>query len=214
MAGRDEPSGTTVDPDDWFEGRGSDLLDEPPEHTSGDARTDEHNVVAREPGWLEDAVEAEEESSPPFGRLAGASRGRLVAFGAAAVALVLIVLAASGVFSSSGSSSSSARTTTGPTTTRQATTPAPAAPATAPTQSTPAASLPAGLLKPGTSGEDVKSVQRALASAGQSPGPVDGVYGPKTEQAVSAFQRSAGITVDGVYGPQTKKALKEQTNSG
>jgi hypothetical protein len=210
MAGRDEPSGTTVDPDDWFEGRGSDLLEEPLEHTGGHASVDEHTVAAvSEPGWLEDADGAEQ-SRPPAGRFAGASRGRLVAFGAAAIVLLLIVLAASGVFSGGGSPGSGA-TTTPPTTTGEATTPAPA---TTPTQSTAPASLPAGVLKPGASGAEVKSVQRALASAGQSPGPIDGVYGPKTAQAVSAFQRSAGITVDGVYGPQTKKALEEQSNSG
>jgi peptidoglycan hydrolase-like protein with peptidoglycan-binding domain len=127
-----------------------------------------------------------------------------------AIVLVLSVLAAFGVFSGSGSSP----TTPPATTAGQATTPAHTAPVKTPTQSSTPASLPAVVLKPGASGTNVKSVQRALASAGQSPGPIDGVYGPKTEQAVSAFQGSAGITVDGVYGPQTKKALEEHGNSG
>jgi peptidoglycan hydrolase-like protein with peptidoglycan-binding domain len=74
--------------------------------------------------------------------------------------------------------------------------------------------LPAGLLKPGATGAEVKTLQRALARAGHSPGPVDGDYGPKTEQAVSAAQRSAGITIDGIYGPQTKKALQQALKSG
>jgi g-D-glutamyl-meso-diaminopimelate peptidase len=70
------------------------------------------------------------------------------------------------------------------------------------------------VLRPGATGDDVKNLQRALARAGHSPGPIDGDYGPQTEQAVSAVQRSAGITVDGHYGPETKKALERAVNSG
>jgi peptidoglycan hydrolase-like protein with peptidoglycan-binding domain len=74
--------------------------------------------------------------------------------------------------------------------------------------------LPAVVLELGATGAEVKTLQRALARAGHSPGPIDGDYGPKTEQAVSAFQRSAGITDDGIYGPETKKALQQNVNSG
>jgi hypothetical protein len=201
IADRDEPSGRAVDPDDWFAGASPDLTDEPGERTGGAA-------AAGEPGWLEDVAEPEAKPAPRTVRFPAGSRGRLVAAGAAAIALILIGLAASGVFSGNGSAPSPA-----PTTASQATTTAPA-PATTPTQSNAPTTLPASVLKPGATGEEVKTLQRALGSAGHSPGPIDGVYGPKTEQAVSDFQRSAAITVDGVYGPQTKQALEQSLASG
>ena len=68
-------------------------------------------------------------------------------------------------------------------------------------------SLPAGILTQGSSGEPVKQLQLALASAGHSPGPADGVFGLATVRALEAFQRSAGLTADGVYGARTKTAL-------
>src|SRR5205823_13705809 len=42
---------------------------------------------------------------------------------------------------------------------------------------------------------------------GFDPGPVDGSFGGGTEQAVIAFQRSAGLTADGTAGPNTAAAL-------
>jgi len=38
-------------------------------------------------------------------------------------------------------------------------------------------------------------------------GPVDGVFGPKTEAAVKAFQTDQGLVVDGIVGRNTWKAL-------
>lgn len=35
----------------------------------------------------------------------------------------------------------------------------------------------------------------------------DGIFGPKTKQAVMAFQRQAGLVVDGIVGPRTRAAL-------
>ena len=35
----------------------------------------------------------------------------------------------------------------------------------------------------------------------------DGAFGPKTEDAVEAFQRRAGLVVDGIAGPATLAAL-------
>jgi len=187
-----------VDPDDWFAGSDLDSLDE--------AQTTER-APDREPGWLDDSFE--EEAQPP-GRPARVSRRGLVAIVASAAVLLVAVLAASGVFSSSGSPAPSGPATTSAVTT---TPPATTAPKT-PTAPKPSATVPAVVLKPGATGSDVKTLQRALASAGQSPGPIDGIYGPKTEQAISAFQTSAGITVDGVYGPETKRALEQKLNSG
>jgi hypothetical protein len=56
-------------------------------------------------------------------------------------------------------------------------------------------------------GDDVRAVQRRLATLGFDPGPIDGVYGPATERAVRAFQSSTGLVADGVVGPKTRASL-------
>lgn len=43
-------------------------------------------------------------------------------------------------------------------------------------------------LKLDSRGEDVKTVQEALQQLGFQPGPIDGVFGEKTENAVTQFQ--------------------------
>jgi peptidoglycan hydrolase-like protein with peptidoglycan-binding domain len=53
------------------------------------------------------------------------------------------------------------------------------------------------------SGADVYAVQTALVKKGFNPGGIDGVYGPKTETAVRAFQSVSGLEVDGIVGPKT-----------
>ena len=53
----------------------------------------------------------------------------------------------------------------------------------------------------------VRSLQRHLALAGYSPGAIDGLFGPRTQQAVHTFQTSHGLRVDGIVGPQTWAAL-------
>lgn len=63
------------------------------------------------------------------------------------------------------------------------------------------------ILKSGSRGSDVKSLQQQLADAGFNPGPVDGIFGPKTRSALLSFQKAAGITTDGIAGPQTFGAL-------
>jgi peptidoglycan hydrolase-like protein with peptidoglycan-binding domain/Flp pilus assembly protein TadD len=49
----------------------------------------------------------------------------------------------------------------------------------------------------------VRQMQRLLARAGNPPGPVDGRYGPLTEQAVKRFQADRDLRVDGIAGPLT-----------
>jgi len=53
----------------------------------------------------------------------------------------------------------------------------------------------------------VAALQRLLAWAGYAPGPIDGRYGPLTEQAVIRFQSASGLPVDGIAGPRTRAAL-------
>src|SRR5690348_13117176 len=59
----------------------------------------------------------------------------------------------------------------------------------------------------------VRVLQRRLARAGCAPGPIDGLYGPRTEQAVIRFQAARGLLVDGIAGPQTLAHLGTQRTS-
>lgn len=55
----------------------------------------------------------------------------------------------------------------------------------------------------GSTGNEVKSIQRKLSSLGYYKGSVDGIYGQATKSAVTSFQRNCGITADGICGKQT-----------
>lgn len=59
------------------------------------------------------------------------------------------------------------------------------------------------LSKLGSTGSEVKSVQKKLKELGFYKGSVDGIYGSQTKSAVTSFQRSCGITADGICGKQT-----------
>lgn len=63
------------------------------------------------------------------------------------------------------------------------------------------------LLRKGDRGNDVRAVQEALKLLGYDPGPIDGIFGPRTDAAVRAFQRAKGLGVDGIVGPKTRAAL-------
>jgi peptidoglycan hydrolase-like protein with peptidoglycan-binding domain len=54
----------------------------------------------------------------------------------------------------------------------------------------------------------VERVQRRLQVLGESPGPVDGLFGPLTEGAVLRLQQRSGLAADGIVGPATRKALR------
>ena len=64
------------------------------------------------------------------------------------------------------------------------------------------------LLYPGASGPQVQLLQLALLRAGYPPGPLDGVFGVKTLNALRRFQQSRDLTPDGVAGPATHAALR------
>jgi nucleoid-associated protein YgaU len=62
-------------------------------------------------------------------------------------------------------------------------------------------------LRKGSRGDAVKGLQNALSGRGFGFGPIDGVFGPATENAVREFQRAAGLDDDGIVGPNTWQAL-------
>src|SRR4051794_40012746 len=72
---------------------------------------------------------------------------------------------------------------------------------TATTASTTATASTSGLLKRGSRGPAVATLQSQLGIA------ADGVFGPQTAAAVRAFQARNGLVVDGIVGPQTRGAL-------
>ena len=61
--------------------------------------------------------------------------------------------------------------------------------------------------KRGSTGSVVTQIQQKLYNWGYYGGPVDGVYGSRTEAAVRRFQEKNGLTVDGKAGAQTLKAM-------
>lgn len=63
------------------------------------------------------------------------------------------------------------------------------------------------LASPYMRGDPVIAVQAALKSAGVDPGPIDGIYGQATADAVAAFQAMNGLVVDGAVGAETRKVL-------
>lgn len=60
---------------------------------------------------------------------------------------------------------------------------------------------PGFLIKRGSKGKYVEMVQKVVGVK------VDGVFGPKTEAAVKAYQRRHGLKADGIVGPKTWNAM-------
>ena len=65
----------------------------------------------------------------------------------------------------------------------------------------------AAVLKKGSRGDEVMTLQKKLKQWGYYDGAVDGVYGSGTERAVQYFQRKNGLTADGIVGAKTAAAL-------
>jgi len=65
----------------------------------------------------------------------------------------------------------------------------------------------AEVLKQGSSGTLVRTVQTKLKNWGYYTGSVDGIYGPKTVAAVKYFQRINGLSQDGIVGAKTAAAM-------
>ncbi|SDC60722.1 Putative peptidoglycan binding domain-containing protein [Pelagirhabdus alkalitolerans] len=69
------------------------------------------------------------------------------------------------------------------------------------------------VLRPGDTGEFVSELQEKLVNNNFYPdinadnNGIDGIYGPKTEDAVRRYQTMNGLTVDGIAGPETLTSL-------
>lgn len=63
-------------------------------------------------------------------------------------------------------------------------------------------------LSEGATGNPVSALQKGLKAyaaqnAAADPGPIDGVFGRRTEAAVSAYQSDRGVKADGIVGDRT-----------
>lgn len=63
------------------------------------------------------------------------------------------------------------------------------------------------LLKKGSTGTAVASLQQGLEDLGYELGTVDGAFGKKTEDAVKNFQTKNGLVADGIVGDKTLQVL-------
>ena len=54
---------------------------------------------------------------------------------------------------------------------------------------------------------DTKSAQQALQAKGYNPGPIDGIYGPRTSAALRDYQKAEGLKVTGEMDADTRTKL-------
>jgi hypothetical protein len=57
----------------------------------------------------------------------------------------------------------------------------------------------------------LQQAQEQLSRLGYDPGVADGVYGPRTRQALEAFQGAQGLSVTGILDEATRQALEQDT---
>jgi peptidoglycan hydrolase-like protein with peptidoglycan-binding domain len=67
---------------------------------------------------------------------------------------------------------------------------------------------------PNLTPDGVRQVQQALQKKGYDPGPLDGILGPQTKEAVRKFQDFYGIKASGEINNQTLYALGETQLAG
>ena len=65
----------------------------------------------------------------------------------------------------------------------------------------------AAVLKQGSTGATVKTMQTKLINWGYLSGKADGIFGAKTKAAVIKFQKNNGLTADGIVGTKTAQAM-------
>ncbi len=67
---------------------------------------------------------------------------------------------------------------------------------------------PPPTLREGMSGFQVTRLQRLLKQRGFDPGPIDGMFGAGTKQALMNAQAVSGLNTDGIAGPLTWRSLE------
>jgi peptidoglycan hydrolase-like protein with peptidoglycan-binding domain len=65
------------------------------------------------------------------------------------------------------------------------------------------------VLREGSKGNAVITLQNVLKITGDYRNTVDGNFGPRTKTAVQAFQKRVGLVVDGIVGDRTWQALSK-----
>ena len=71
----------------------------------------------------------------------------------------------------------------------------------------PSAPTPEPVLRTGSRGDDVKTLQSRLHDLGYYTDEIDGQFGAGTKAAVIDFQRANGLEADGMVGSETKNIL-------
>ena len=71
----------------------------------------------------------------------------------------------------------------------------------------PAGPTPEPVLRTGSRGEDVKTLQGRLHDLGYYTDEIDGQFGAATKAAVIEFQKANGLDADGMVGSETKALL-------
>jgi peptidoglycan hydrolase-like protein with peptidoglycan-binding domain len=66
-------------------------------------------------------------------------------------------------------------------------------------------------IKKGSTGAAVKLAQKRLVMRWYDPGPIDGLFGAKTEKAVKYYQGDRLLDNDGIVGPKTWARLDPPT---
>lgn len=69
------------------------------------------------------------------------------------------------------------------------------------------------VLKSGSRGEQVKTLQTKLKNQGYYTYTVDGIYGYRTVAAVKSYQKANGLTVDGIAGAKTLSSMGISSSS-
>jgi peptidoglycan hydrolase-like protein with peptidoglycan-binding domain len=72
----------------------------------------------------------------------------------------------------------------------------------------------AGGMAAGGQHANVKKVQEALKEKGHDPGPIDGVMGPKTQEALRAFQQANNLQATGRIDAETSQKLGIDEGTG
>jgi peptidoglycan hydrolase-like protein with peptidoglycan-binding domain len=85
--------------------------------------------------------------------------------------------------------------------------PGPPMPPGPPTPPVPPSQIFCPILRLGSRGPAVRLLQRLLQERGVYNGPIDGIFGPRTQRAVRQFQSQQGIMVTGVVDGRTWRAL-------